>query len=117
VFHTPIFRSVPHSDIQKCSTLRYSEVFHTLFIIYLSIYLFICLFIYNQKEYNLQGNVMITQVYSYTMYYNDVVVYSSCDISPQVPYKPKGQHGFSLLVFTDCSSGCNSGLGWAPRLL
>jgi hypothetical protein len=38
-------------------------------------------------------------------------------ISPQVPCKSKCQHRFSLLVFIGCSSGSNSGLGWASRLL
>jgi len=38
-------------------------------------------------------------------------------MSPQVPCKSKGQHLFSLLVFTVCSSGCDSGLGWASILL
>jgi hypothetical protein len=38
-------------------------------------------------------------------------------MSFQVPCKSKGQHLFSLLLFTGCSSGCNSGLGWASRLL
>jgi len=32
-------------------------------------------------------------------------------MSPHVPWKSKGQHRFSLLVFTGCSSGSNSGLG------
>ena len=38
-------------------------------------------------------------------------------MSPKVPCKSKGQHLFSLLVFIGCSSGCNSGLGWASSLL
>jgi len=36
---------------------------------------------------------------------------------PQVYCKSKGQLLFSFLVFIGCSSGCNSGLGWASRLL
>ena len=35
-------------------------------------------------------------------------------MSPQVPRKSKGQHRFSLLVFTCCRSGCDSGLGGLP---
>ena len=38
-------------------------------------------------------------------------------MSPQVPRKYKCQHLFSLLVFTGCSSGSNSRLGWASGLL
>jgi hypothetical protein len=37
-------------------------------------------------------------------------------MSPQVHCKSEGQHLFSLLVFTGCSSGCNCRLGWASRL-
>ena len=33
-------------------------------------------------------------------------------MSPQVPCKSKGQHRFSYLVFTGCSSGSSSGMGW-----
>jgi len=49
------------------------------------------------------------------MYYNVVVGCSA--VSPQVPCKTKGQHRFSLLLFTGCISGCNSGLGWAYSLM
>ena len=38
-------------------------------------------------------------------------------MSPQVPRKSTGRHVFSLPVFIGSSSGSNSGLGWASRLL
>jgi len=37
-------------------------------------------------------------------------------MSAQMPSKSKGQHRFSLLEFTGCSSGSNGGLGWASIL-
>ena len=44
-----------------------------------------------------------------TMMWHGIRVYPA--MSPQLPCKSKGQQHFSLLVFTVCSSGCNSGLG------
>jgi hypothetical protein len=38
-------------------------------------------------------------------------------MSRDLPCKSNGQHVFNLLVFVGCSSGCNSGLGWAAGLL
>ena len=51
------------------------------------------------------------------MYYCDVVGYSPSDVTSGALFKSKGKHRFSLLVFIGCSSGCNSGLGWASGLL
>jgi hypothetical protein len=38
-------------------------------------------------------------------------------MSSQLPCKFHGQHLFHLLVFIGCSSGSNSGLGWASGFL
>ena len=38
-------------------------------------------------------------------------------MSAQLPSKSKGQHRYSLLEFTVCSSGSNGGLGWASILI
>ena len=59
---------------------------------------------------------MIIQICRDTLYCYDVLGIHPA-VSPQVPCKSKGQHRFSLLVFTVCSSGCSSGMGWAYSLL
>ena len=51
------------------------------------------------------------------MIYYNVVVGCSSTMSPQVPCKSKGQHRFSLLLFTGGSGGSNSGLGWPSSLM
>jgi hypothetical protein len=38
-------------------------------------------------------------------------------MSPQVSCKSKGQHLFSFLLYAGCSSGYNSGMGWASSLV
>ena len=77
----------------------------------------ICLFINNQKEYSLYANVLIIQVRYDTKYYNDVVEYSSSDVTSGALSMSKGQQLFSLLVKLGCTAGCNSGLRWASSLL
>jgi len=51
------------------------------------------------------------------MYYSVVVGCSSSDVTSGALQVYKGQHRFSLLLCRCCSSGCNSGLGWASSLL
>ena len=50
------------------------------------------------------------------MYYNVVVGYSSSDVT-SVALQGEGAACFSLLLFTGCITGSNSGLGWASNLM
>jgi len=60
--------------------------------------------------------VIIKQLRYDTMYFCDVVWYSSID-APQVPCNSKGQHLFRLLVFIGFISRSNTGLEWTYKLL
>jgi hypothetical protein len=56
------------------------------------------------------------KVHNNTMYYYGVIGHSSSNVT-SLPYKSNGQHLFNILLFTDCSSGSNSGLGWVSRFI
>jgi len=51
------------------------------------------------------------------MYYNVVAGFSSSDVTSGALQGPKASIVLVCYLFTGCSSGSNSGLGWASGLM